>query len=473
MPKYRAADLAEWSSGKWHQGAPAEIRGFSIDSRILKQGEIFVALETERRDGHNYLNSAKNRRASGALVSRIDEKVDLPQLLVENTLQSLQKIAAEWRRRFPGPVIGITGSCGKTSTKELLALLLGDAGVHKTRANLNNQIGVPLTLLEIDPTHHRYALVEAGSNTPGEIELLAKLIDSTQSLITGVAPAHLENFGTVENIAHEKAQLGRFTRADGTVVFPHSCSRYASFHDFSATSMILVPEGVSGPLSIPESNVVHWRARRGSLQMSGCRMTLRQPPSREKTFEVPPCSPGMVANSALAVVMAMMLGRSEEAVQDGLRKWRPAPFRGELREIGEKRFYVDCYNANPASMADALIAFTQSTAAELSRMYILGCMAELGEQAPQLHREVGALIRLNAGDRVLIIGEEARYFQNGMVEAGNSIEQITVLESLDEAREILENFEGAIFLKGSRAYGLEALVPSEGNAQQKKMEEAC
>ena len=258
MPEFDAEQLKEWALGRWVQGRPERVSGFSIDTRKLQKGDLFVALKTERRDGHDFLESARLRGAAGALVARVNQQIRLPQLEVEDPLGALQKIAATWRHRFPRPVIGVTGSCGKTSTRELLVKLLGDTGVHRTRENSNNQIGVPLTLLEIDPSHHRFAVVEVGSNSPGEIEFLAKLIDCNESLITGVAPVHIGNFGTIEKIAAEKAQLGKYTRPDGNVVFPGSCAKFSAFEVFSATSIILVSDALPEPTPQFNGRVVFW-----------------------------------------------------------------------------------------------------------------------------------------------------------------------------------------------------------------------
>ena len=208
MPDFDSAKLQAWTSGEWKSGAPSTISGFSIDTRTLQRGELFIALKTENGDGHDFLAKAKNAGASGALVARFSPNLSLSQLLVGDPLAALQTMAALHRQEFHGPVIGVTGSCGKTSTKELLALLLGDDQVHRNRENYNNHLGVPLTLLEIDPETHDFAIIEAGMNIPGEIESLSRLIDPTASIITMVANTHLEAFGSIECIAREKSMLG-------------------------------------------------------------------------------------------------------------------------------------------------------------------------------------------------------------------------------------------------------------------------
>lgn len=165
-----------------------------MDTRIIRSGELFVALKTEKRDGHDFLEAALAAGASGALVSRIVEGVNLPQLVVPDPLIAFQTIGREHRRLFSGRVVGITGSCGKTSTKELLALLLGGEGegVLATQGNLNNHLGVPLTLTRLEPGRHQYAVVEAGISAPGDMAVLADMIEPDLVITTLVAPAHLQ-----------------------------------------------------------------------------------------------------------------------------------------------------------------------------------------------------------------------------------------------------------------------------------------
>jgi UDP-N-acetylmuramoyl-tripeptide--D-alanyl-D-alanine ligase len=459
MPHYDADDFARWAPGVWHGSSPGVISGISIDSRSLQPGDLFVALKTDLQDGNDYVRDSKEKGASGAIVSRIVPDIELPQLLVADTLAALQEISLRWRLRFTGPVIAITGSCGKTSTKEILALVLGDEGIHRTQANENNMIGVPLTLLGIDREVHRFAVVEAGTDVPGEIALLARLIDPTHSLITGVSATHLESFGSIEKIAEEKSQLGRRTRAGGVVVFHSDGLRFDCFGNFRGRSTILVREGVPTQMAESCRRIIYWKEQANQAPAGGSRLTFRGASSRENSFDLRPCSPGMVENMALAIALATTLKIPDVDIQVGLESWRAAPLRGEERFIDEKSFYIDCYNASPASMADALAFFSCRVPIKMPRLYVLGCMAELGEDSAELHRQVGRLIRLREEDRVLLIGEKAGSIREGIIETGNRGEQITIMDSYEKARVILNGFKGAVLLKGSRVYGLEALLP--------------
>src|SRR5471032_1278003 len=178
MPTFAPAQLASWTGGRWTTPPGAPLTGFAIDSRAVRAGEIFVALKTEKRDGHEFLAAAQAAGAGAALVATPNPSLKLPQLVVRDPLAAFQAIAREHRRAFRGKVVGISGSAGKTSTKELLTLVLGGAasGVLATEGNLNNHLGVPLTLTRLDPAAHKFAVVEAGVSAPGEMPPLAAMI---------------------------------------------------------------------------------------------------------------------------------------------------------------------------------------------------------------------------------------------------------------------------------------------------------
>lgn len=481
MKTFTPADLEHWSSGTWMGTVPDAISGFTIDSRKVEAGNCFVAIRTEARDGHAYVNMAAEAGASAAIVSTHQPEIPLAQLVVPNTVKALQRIAAAHRQTFERPVIGITGSCGKTSTKELLAILLGDTGIHRTAANLNNHLGVPLTLLEIDPEVHQAAVIEAGTSGPGEIELLATLIDPDASIITMVAEAHLDGLGTVERVAHEKSRLGKFTRSSGFVVIHEDCCVYPDFHDFPAALLILTQPGTRNTLG--QESVVYWTdelqtqasPETGSPAAGGCQIHFRQSPNLRCAFTVPTRSPGMLRNAAMAIQTALRLGVSQEAIAERLLRWRPADKRGELVEQGANLFYIDCYNANPASMKDAFATFAASIDPTLPRLYILGCMEEMGDQSANLHFSTGTRLSLRDSDRVLIVGDDAEAMRDGILSANGGAPRVHILNETREAAPFLFDFAGAVFLKGSRRYRLESLyedfvcsLESQSNAPENK-----
>jgi UDP-N-acetylmuramoyl-tripeptide--D-alanyl-D-alanine ligase len=219
MLRFDPDNLAEWGKGRWEIRPQGYINGFSIDTRNLGNGELFIALK-DKRDGHEFMQQAKDAGAAGALVSRWVSEVDFPQLKTADSLFSLQEIARNYRNEFTGKVVGVTGSCGKTSTKEILKILLGEEQTLSTRGNLNNHLGVPLTLLEIDPEIHRYAVVEAGINQPGEMDQLAKMIKPDYAIVTLVGDSHLEGLGSVKKWQKKKQKYFRVRVISRRFSFP-------------------------------------------------------------------------------------------------------------------------------------------------------------------------------------------------------------------------------------------------------------
>ena len=205
----------------------------------------------------------------------------------------------------------------------------------------------------------------------------------------------------------------------------------------------------------------------------GCRIELRQPPSSPRQFDVSFFSPGMLANAALAIVVATVLGRNDKEITEGLNRWKPPPFRGECRTHGDQLYYIDCYNANPTSMVDAFAAFSHFAPPEMTRLYILGGMAELGELSSQFHREVGERLILRDDDKAVLIGDESGHYKEGLIAAGAQESQIVIEDSVERVRVVLESFRGAVFLKGSRVFRLERLVPESIGGMEEREEEAC
>ncbi len=471
MPEFDAATLAAWSTGEWKGTPPRPVSGFCIDTRILKPGQLFVALRSGERDGHDYLHAAEAAGAAAALVERFRPDSTLPQLVVKDTLRAFQRMAREHRRQFSGKVVAVTGSCGKTSTKDLLAHLLGSERTHRTHENFNNHLGVPLTLLALDPRHHEIAVIEAGINRRGEMADLGAMIEPDAVVITGVAAAHLEALGNLSGVGREKGALLRFVKPGGVAVWPASCLEYAAFSEPRAASLrtfvVAAPEAGPKPKDLPSSYALTKCETEIVPAGSGgnCRLRLRQLPFLgELVVEMPAISEGMRSNVALALTLATALGINAATLQERMQSWRPSVQRGELRTVGERTYYVDCYNANPASMRDSLQHF-QNLFPEPPRCFVLGGMKELGEGSASLHRETGAGLELASSDFAILVGEEASSYADGLVSRGTPTERFCVAGSERAAADALRHTSGPVFLKGSRAYHLETLIPVSGEAE--------
>ncbi|MFT6236417.1 MAG: UDP-N-acetylmuramoyl-tripeptide--D-alanyl-D-alanine ligase [Lentimonas sp.] len=456
MSRFDPQSLAAWSNGVWQKNElPAAITGFCFDARQLQSGECFVALSGGARDGHGFIAQAIEQGA-GALLVEHPQSVSLPQLVVEDSLVAMGAIGAGVRQRFDGPVIGITGSCGKTSTKEMLRVLLSESRTHATAGNWNNRIGVPMTLFGLDSDQYDFAVIEAGINQPGEMAELGTMIESDLSVVTNIAAAHLELLGSLERVAAEKAGLALRSRADAPVVLPHSAFQYAAFAAFAERALVLAAEGEQ--VSSRASRVIRYRLNIAGTGHSSLHLSEGTSVAR---FQIASPSEGICTNAALAIIAARELGISDAVIGERIAAWLPSSNRGRIATQGAQTFYIDCYNANPASMRDALAAFSRSTSAEQARCYVLGAMNELGAASVALHREVGRQLRLRSEDRVLFVGADTltQAYTDGAIEVGAEQAQLNCCTDVEKMKSVVADFAGALFLKGSRSCALEKLLP--------------
>jgi UDP-N-acetylmuramoyl-tripeptide--D-alanyl-D-alanine ligase len=454
MPSFDPDVIAAWTGGAWTAKPAADLSGFSVDSRRLSPGQCFVALKTEQRDGHNFVGDALKAGATAALVSRRVLDFALPQLVVADPLAALQAIARQHRRAFTGRVVGITGSAGKTSTKELLALALGgeSEGVLATEGNLNNHIGVALTLCRLDSTRHSFAVVEAGISGPGEMAVLAGMIEPDITIVTLIAAAHLAELGGLEGVAREKAVLAKSGRKVVFGIFPVECAEFATFQEIPANrTLVLGPSTLFRP-GIAEYEVSHVGDQtRVVVKLAG----------GTSDIAVGRTTDGMARNVALSICAAVTLGIPTADIRRRLLSWHPAPMRGEWKNSEGRHVYLDCYNANPASMADALAAFGAVAPAEEPRLLVIGCMEELGAESERYHVELGRSITLRKGDHMVAIGSMASAIRAGALAAGNGPEQIETGEAVGPFASRISSFRGSVFVKGSRRYALEKAFLSE------------
>jgi len=447
MPTFSSIDLAAWAEGHWTVEPHSAVTGFGTDTRALRSGDVFVAVRTDRRDGHDFLGAARKQGAACALVGRAVAD-DLPQLVVDDPLVALRRVAARWRANFQGRVIGVTGSVGKTSTKELLAALLG-VEAFVTEANLNNLIGVPLMLLRIEHGLHRFAVIEAGMSLPGELGVSAQVICPDLAIVTNVAPVHLEGVGSLAGIAREKATLVAALAPGGRAIVPAALLDWPDFAAYAAKCIAVQFEGEAAPV-VPPARLVHAsfladaRGHR-SLVLDG------------EVFPLAAISDGLARNAALALVAALAVGRAADALAAVTAKWMPPAGRGSVHIEGDSTFYVDCYNSSPASLLDSARAFDRLSRPALApRLFLLGGMAELGPTSTELHRDCGAQLPLRSGDHVVAFGGESAAFLQGVALPGV---ELSVAASVEDAAARVAAHRGFVFLKGSRSFALERCLP--------------
>lgn len=464
MARFSPVEAETLSGGYWYPQRPVgvNLEDFRIDSRQLSPGSTFVALVGTRSDGHQFVEAAAQAGAAVALVARPLADCALPQLVVADPLQTLQTLAAAARRAFHGPVIGITGSYGKTTIKEWIGQLLGDDWL-RTEGNLNNHIGLPLTLLRLDNARHRGAVIETGINGFGEMERLAGWLRPDLAVITGIGPVHLEGLGSVENIAAEKARLCHAVPVGGKVFLPASCLGYRALRELAATHdlQVSIDEADSSACSmaLPSNVTCHnYKWTKGAPPSVTGELRLGTPAAAEPLI-FPETSRGMVSNAVLALLVASACGAGCAELASRLGQLRPPRHRGEILERNGCSYFSDCYNANPDAMVDSVERFNAHFT-DQPKIYILGGMSELGVESARLHYETGRRLRLPAGAKVFALGPEAGALLEGL-RAGGFSGNACVAADLPAVAAAVEGFRGAIFLKGSRRYALENLIPGE------------
>lgn len=458
-------EAATIAHGHWAAGRPSSrLSSFAIDTRALQPGETFVALKSDRADGHAFLDKALQYKAVAALVEKPTPEVPIPQLVVQDSLEALQSLARDWRSRFRSPVIGVTGSVGKTTVKEMLGAVLGSLW-FRTRGNYNNHIGVPLSLLELDPRCHGGAILEAGINSAGEMSLLADMIQPGMAIVTAVEPAHLEQLGNLEGVAREKAVLAKSVKPGGDVFIPASLLKYEAFREIPSSirvHAIAIDDELVDPAGANLENVSIYRynwtetgKHRGMGELS---------PSSSMTaeaFGLRAGSPGMVSNLALVVHVALTLGVPEYTIRSRLEAWRPYRQRGELMRKGRTLFYIDCYNANPGSMLDSSQRFS-TLFPEHAHLYVVGCMNELGSESDRWHQDTARKFTIKQDSPVYLVGDQSEALAAGFREQGIPADRVMIVEDREFLKEMISTFDGAVFIKGSRSLGLEELLPEGG-----------
>jgi UDP-N-acetylmuramoyl-tripeptide--D-alanyl-D-alanine ligase len=392
--------------GAEREGAlPQSVPGISIDSRTLAPGDAFFAIQGDHRDGHDFVAAALASKA-GLAVAAADRRSELPQdvplLVVPDVLSALRALAAAARARLQGKVIGVTGSVGKTGTKEALRLALSQDGeTHASAASYNNHWGVPLSLARC-PASARYAVLEMGMNHAGEIEPLSRLARPHVAIITTVAPVHLEFFGSLAKIADAKAEIFLGLEAGGAAVINRDNSQFAHLKRRAKQA------GVARIVSFGEHEQADARLIKCALH-SGCSAVQADILGTELTYKIGAPGRHLVHNSLAVLAAAVLVGADLALAALALADFKPASGRGAAFEIdlpgGPATVIDESYNANPASMAAALALLGQRpVGARGRRIAVLGDMLELGPRGRALHRGLLAPVDANAIDLVFCCG---------------------------------------------------------------------
>jgi UDP-N-acetylmuramoyl-tripeptide--D-alanyl-D-alanine ligase len=447
-------------------GADAPFGAVGTDSRNLPSGALFVALRGERFDGHAFLGAAEQRGAAGALVeagalAAAGTETSLPQVRVADTRRALGRMANAWRGNFSVPVVAVTGSSGKTTVKELVAAILRVGHrVCSTEGNLNNDIGVPLTLMRLAKDDEAL-VVELGANHAGEIGYLAALVEPTVGLITNAGAAHLEGFGSVEGVAAAKGELLDHLPRAGTAVL-NADDRFVSEWRTRSRAEHVTTFGLRKAADVSLVGAPEFDA-------AGSRFVLRLPDGAEAEIALPLLGMHSILNALAAAAAAHAVGVGIEQIAVGLS--RAAAVHGRLDRIRGRAGAViidDSYNANPSSVRAAL-----DTLAALpgKRIFVLGDMAELGPKAEELHRETGEYAAGRC-DELVTIGALAAHAAEGFGAAaarrpagggvgagvGGAARRCADVEAAAAALEPLLGRGVTVLVKASRVMGLDRLV---------------
>ena len=442
MPLSQAAEYL----GINYSGDDIEFHGISTDTRKVRQGELFVALQGENFDAHDFIQQAVDAGAVAVVVSRPVEII-LPSLLVNDTRLALGELASAWRRQFSLPIIAVTGSNGKTTVKEMIASILAVNGEPLvTKGNLNNDIGVPLTLFNID-AQHTHAVIEMGANHIGEIAYLASLVKPNVGVVTNAMSAHLEGFGSLDGVAEAKgelfAQLG-----ESAVAIINADDNYAAQWRQRAAPADILEFGLSAQANIRAENIqfnpLDWNTQ----------FDLRTP-SGVAAINLPLAGQHNVVNSLAASAACLALMIPLEDIQQGLANMQCVGGRlnAEISPQGAT-IIDDTYNANPSSLQAGMEVLAMMPG---KRILVLGDMAELGADSESLHSQVASLAREHDVQFLFALGEQsaiaAEKFGNGGMHFSNHEELATSLrDELDE--------HSVVLIKGSRRMQMERIVAS-------------
>lgn len=433
-----------------------EIRGVSIDSRTIQEGELFVAIKGDRFDGHDFVPEVMKKGAWGAMVertvleNRFSSLGGLKNILpVEDTLYALQEMAYLHRRKFAIPVVGITGSNGKTTTKEMLAGILKQKGpVLKNEGNQNNHIGVPLTLLKLD-SRHTAAAVEMGMSALGEIDMLARLAGPDVGVITNIGPAHLEFLKGLDMVAQAKGELLDHLKDDGTAVLN------ADDHYFETLKKRLTGR----VLSFGIDNKADVRATAVGQKKDFTDFTIQSDDSKVNV-RLRAVGKHNIYNALAAAAAARAVGMPLDAVMQGLNAFVPVAMRSEMKVVRGRTVLADYYNANPASM-EAALATLISLQSGKKTIAVLGDMLELGESAADAHRALGATVARLKVDLMITIGALAKYTAQGAIDNGMRKNRVHEAGSPAEAAVLLKKHSrpgDAVLIKGSRGMKMEKIL---------------
>ncbi len=427
-------------------GQDIEISSVSIDTRTLSEGDLYIAIKGQNFDGHTFITKAEQVGASAVLVEHeVDSK--LPQIIVKDTHLALAELAGAWNIKADVKAIGITGSNGKTTVKEMIAGILNiDATVLYTKGNLNNDIGVPLTLLRLDKDH-QYAVIEMGANHAGEIKYSSHYVQPTVAVITNVGSAHIEGFGSLEQTARAKGEIIESLQKDGVAVLNKDDEFYPLWSEM-AEDRKTVTFGLNKTADIRAEDIA-FNSQNNEFETCFKLVTADE----SKAIKLSLAGEHNVSNALAAAASCLSVGIGLQQVKQGLESMQSVIGRLQSLETKQGTTVIDdTYNANPSSLKVALDVLNTCKG---EHWVVLGALGEMGTETLKIHREMGELIKSNNVVRLLTIGSDAETTSQAFGKGATFFSSQAALIAM-----LKENLKGveSVLIKGSRAQKMEQVV---------------
>lgn len=452
MKNMTLLNIANACNGKLISGnhdCHREVKGVVMDSRLVKKDYLFIASKGERVDGHDYIKEAFKKGALAVVCEKVPSDIPMAYILVKDSPLALKDIAEWYRMQLNIPVVGITGSVGKTSTKEFVSSVLSQKYiVHKTEGNYNNEIGLPLTILQIKD-EHEIAVLEMGINDFGEMHRLSKIAKPDYCLITNIGPCHLENLDSLHGVLKAKSEIFDFMNKNGKVVLNGDDLMLSTIQEVGGKAPIRY--GLSAKNDVFADNIITH-----GLIGSTCDIHIK-----DGIFKVNIPIPGnhMILNTLAAAAVGSLLNLTATDIVQGIEKIKPTGGRNNIINLKNKTIIDDCYNANPVSMKAAIDLLSM---ADTRKVAILGDMGELGPDEANLHKEIGIYAGSKNIDIILCVGKLSSHMYDGTKERLiNTSGRLFHFETRDDLIKALPNIiqDGdTVLVKASRFMGLETVV---------------
>lgn len=451
MHKLSLSEVVQVTGAESNSDAEIFFEEVTTDSRKVAADALFVGLKGEHFNGELFAKDAVNNGATAVLVSKTANPKRLPEsvvLKVDDTLTAYRQIAGAWRSRFDIPIVAVTGSNGKTTTKDLTAAALSGLGnVQKTSGNFNNEVGVPMTLLELNEKHQA-AVVEIGMRGLGQIETLAQVVKPTIGIVTNVSETHIELLGSIENIARAKGELVESIQSGGTIILNADNVHTAGMKNLAGAGVNVVTYGLESSADVRAKDILIGSV---STEFTLCCR------GEEYDFEIPMLGRHNVSNTLAAIAAGLTLGLSVEDIQRGISSLTTTKMRFEVIRRDGLTIVNDAYNASPASMRVAIKTASEIYSGRL--IAVLGDMLELGDISEAVHREIGAELVENKFDTLITLGELGKFIAAGARDAG--LKNVYTFDTHeDAAKKILELVRDGdtILFKASHVMHMEKII---------------